>query len=158
MSIHDMKVRKLTSKSFTRRDVLKTTGAAAIGGLAFAAHPKASKVFAAPTVLQGEPTTIRYMTWFWNEPGRAEAWRFMIDKFHNAQSEIRIEEGDAPFADFTNNVIVQLQAGELEGDLIQTTPDLVLRLLRAEQLEPLQDVLEANNITTLSGPSGKLVR
>ena len=150
VSTQTSKIRDLAGKPLTRRDVLKTTGAVAAGGLAAGLHPKASKVFAAPTVLQGEPETIRYMTWFWNEPGRAEAWRFMIEKFHAAQSEIRVEEGGGPFDEFTNNVVVQLQAGELEGDLIQTTPDLALRLLRAEQLEPLQEVLEANNITTLS--------
>ena len=139
----------LGSKGYTRRQVLRATGAAGLGALAAGALAKRS-AFAAPAFVQGEPTTIRYMTWFWNEPGRAEAWRFMIDKFHQAQSEIRVEEGGGPFDEFTNNVIVQLQAGELEGDLIQTTPDLVLRLLRAEQLEPLGDVLTANNITTLS--------
>ena len=139
----------LARAKLSRRGVLKTTGAVAAGGLAAAALPKRS-AFAAPAVVQGEPVTIQYVTWFWNEPGRAEAWRFMLDKFHSEQNEIRVEEAGWPFDQFTNNIIVQLQAGGVEGDLIQTTPDLVLRLLRAEQLEPLNEVLEANNITTLS--------
>jgi ABC-type glycerol-3-phosphate transport system substrate-binding protein len=135
--------------AINRRDLLKGAGGVAAGGLGAAAISKRS-AFAAPAFLQNEPVTLRYMTWFWNEPGRAEAWRFMIEKFHQSQTEIRIEEGGAPFAEFTNNVIVQLQAGGVEGDLIQTTPDLVLRLLRAEQLEPLQDVVDSLGITDLS--------
>ena len=138
-----------TYNPLTRRSLLKMTGAAAAGGLGAAALSKRS-AFATPAVNQGATVNLKYVTWFWNEPGRAEAWRFMIEKFHQSQSEIRIEEAGWPFNEFTNNIVVQLQAGKLEGDLIQTTPDLVLRLLRAEQLEPLGDVLTANNITDLS--------
>jgi ABC-type glycerol-3-phosphate transport system substrate-binding protein len=148
MSVHQGESRDLTHRMFTRRNALKTTGAAALAGVT--AMPKASKVFAVPTVLQGETINLEYLTWFWNEPGRAEAWRFMIEKFHNAQSDIRIEEAGWPFNEFTNNIIVQLQAGAIEGDLIQTTPDLVLRLLRAQQLAPLQDIIDSLGITTLS--------
>ena len=61
------------------------------------------------------------MTWFWWESGRAEAWRYMVEKFHQSQNEIRVEEAGWPFNEFTNNIIVQLQAGRIEGDLIQTT-------------------------------------
>ena len=163
MSTHDANGNGTGSpKIWTRRNLLKAGGAAALGGATVAglplATPKRSSTFAAPAIVQGDPITLRYMTWFWNEPGRAEAWRFIIEKFHAAQTEIRIEEGGAPFDEFTNNVIVQVQAGELEGDLIQTTPDLVLRLLNAEQLEPLGDVLTANNITTLSAAHDYITR
>ena len=114
------------------------------------AHPKASKVFAAPTVLQGEPITLDYYTWFYNEPGRGDAWTAMIAEFEASQSDIKVNMTGWPFDDFANNIIVQLQAGKLDGDLFQTTPDLVLRLLAADVLTNLNPVLEANNITTLS--------
>ena len=142
----------ITAPAVTRRDVLKTGGAAAAaGGLALAgAGSKRSRAFAAPAVLQGETINLKYGTWFWNEPGRAEAWRFMIEKFHAAQSEIRIEESGGPFDEFTNNIIVQLQAGGIEDDLVQTTPDLVLRLLDAGQIASVQDVVDSLGITTLS--------
>jgi ABC-type glycerol-3-phosphate transport system substrate-binding protein len=90
------------------------------------------------------------VTWFWNEPGRQDAWRYLVEKFHSEQSEIQIEEAGWPFPEFSNNIVTQLQAGKLEGDLIQCTPDLVLRLLKAEVLAPLNSVLTANNITDLS--------
>ncbi len=34
-----------------------------------------------PTVLQGEPITLDYYTWFYNEPGRGDAWTAMIADF-----------------------------------------------------------------------------
>ena len=66
-----------TRTTLSRRQMLKAGGGAAVGGLAVAG-PKPSKAFAAPAFLQGEPITLRYGTWFWYEPGRAEAWRYMI--------------------------------------------------------------------------------
>src|SRR5215211_1538259 len=149
VSHHETTIKSIAANPVSRRGVIKG-GAAAAAGLALA-HPKASKVFAAPAVLQSDPITIKYGTWFWNEPGRAEAWRALIEKFHGEQTEIRIEEAGGPFDQFTNDVIIQLQAGKVDYDVIQTTPDLVLRLLAAEILEPLGSVLTANNITTLSG-------
>jgi ABC-type glycerol-3-phosphate transport system substrate-binding protein len=149
MSVDSLAGSTAAPRSISRRDLLKTTGAVA-GGLAAASLPKSSSAFAAPAILQGQPLTLKYMTWFWWEPGRAEAWRYMVDKFHKSQNEIRIEEAGWPFNDYTNNIIVQLQAGRIEGDLVQTTPDLVLRLLRAGQLASLQGVIDALGITTLS--------
>jgi ABC-type glycerol-3-phosphate transport system substrate-binding protein len=141
---------KIVTPSWSRRKLLKTGAAVGAAGLAAGVHPKASKVFAAPTVLQGDPITIDYMTWFGNEPGRGDAWREMIADFEASQSEIKVNMTGSAFDDFTNNIIVQLQAGKIDGDLIQTTPDLVLRLLKAGVLTNLNPVLEANNITTLS--------
>jgi ABC-type glycerol-3-phosphate transport system substrate-binding protein len=145
---YDEKVTSVTTAPVSRRSVLKG-GAVAAAGLALAA-PKASKVFAAPAVLQGTPLEISYVTWFWNEPGRQDAWRDVIKKFHTEQNDIRIKEAGWPFTDFSNNIITQLQAGKLDGDIIQTTPDLVLRLLKAGVLTPLDGVLTTNNITTLN--------
>jgi len=146
--IHDDKVSKIISSPLNRRTMFKG-GAAAAAGLALA-HPKASRVFAAPAFLQSEPVEISYVTWFWNEDGRKDAWRDVIAKFHSEQSDIKIKEAGWAFPDFSNNIVTQLQAGKLEGDIIQTTPDLVLRLLKAGVLTPLGDVLTANNITTLN--------
>ncbi len=149
MSVDSVTDSAATPRAITRRNLLKTTGAVA-GTLAASSLSKASPTFAAPAVLQGETINLKYMTWFWWESGRAEAWRYMVEKFHESQNEIRVEEAGWPFNEFTNNIIVQLQAGSIEGDLIQTTPDLVLRLLRAGQLASVQDVIEELGITTLS--------
>ena len=147
MSMKNDSVESIVSTPVSRRGLIKGTAAA---GLAAGLSTKASKVFAAPAVLQGAQLELNYGTWFFEEPGRGGAWRALIEKFHAEQSDIKINEAGAGFNEFTNNVIVQLQAGKLEYDLVQTTPDLVLRLLKAEVLTPLGSVLTANNITTLS--------
>jgi ABC-type glycerol-3-phosphate transport system substrate-binding protein len=141
---------KIVTPSWSRRKVLKTGAAVGAAGLAAGISPKASKVFAAPTILQGEPVTIDYLTWFYNEPGRGDAWTQMIADFEASQSEIKVNMTGWAFDEFTNNIIVQLQAGGIDGDLVQTTPDLVLRLLQAGVLTSLNPVLEANGIDTLS--------
>jgi len=147
VSMKNDSVESIVSTPVSRRGLIKGTAAA---GLAAGLSTKASKVFAAPAVLQGAQLELNYGTWFFEEPGRGGAWRALIEKFHAEQSDIKINEAGAGFNEFTNNVIVQLQAGKLEYDLVQTTPDLVLRLLKAEVLTPLGSVLTANNITTLS--------
>jgi ABC-type glycerol-3-phosphate transport system substrate-binding protein len=127
-------------------------GAAAAGAAAsgLALTSKANPAWGAKYI-QDAAVEVSYGTWFWNEPGRAEAWRKMVEKFHAEQTEIRITEAGANFNEFTNGIITQLQAnGSVDYDIIQTTPDLVLRLLQAGVLAPLQSVLEANGITTLS--------
>ncbi len=150
MSDKTIEKSNLITSPISRRTVMKgaaATGAAASG---LALTSKANPAWGAKYI-QDAPVEISYGTWFWEEPGRAEAWRAIIEKFHAEQTDIRIVEAGAAFNDFTNGVVTQLQAnGGVEYDVIQTTPDLVLRLLNAGVLAPLQSVLEANNITTLS--------
>jgi ABC-type glycerol-3-phosphate transport system substrate-binding protein len=93
---------------------------------------------------------VKLLSWFWWEPGRRDAWRFVIDRFHQSQNDIRIEEAGWEFDDFTNRIIVQLQSGKIDGDMIQTTPDLVLRLMKAGQLEPIESVVSAAGVHNLS--------
>jgi multiple sugar transport system substrate-binding protein len=143
-------IRPFTSrKIYTRRDMLRSAGLLGAGAAALTL-PMARSSYAAPAYLQGATINLKYGTWFWEEPGRAEAWRAMIADFHAAQSEITIEESGAGFNEFTNNIVVQLNAGGIEDDLVQTTPDLVLRLLDRGALEPVQSVIEELGITTLS--------
>jgi ABC-type glycerol-3-phosphate transport system substrate-binding protein len=135
--------------AITRRQALRLTAAGAVTGLATAARPRPARG-QAPGVSRGTPVSIKLVSWFWNEPGRADAWRAMVAKFHEVQKDIRVEEAGWPFNEFTNRVIVQLQAGKIDGDLLTTTPDLVLRLLKANQLEPVGDVIDRLGIKNLS--------
>lgn len=129
---------------------MKGAAAASAAASGVALTSKANPAWGAKYI-QDSPVEISYGTWFWNEPGRAEAWRKMVEKFHSEQNDIRVVEAGANFNEFTNGVITQLQAnGGVDYDVVQTTPDLVLRLLQAGILTPLGSVLTANNITTLS--------
>jgi ABC-type glycerol-3-phosphate transport system substrate-binding protein len=131
--------KKSNSNRLSRREFLKIGATATIGGVVAS---KASKVFAAPNLLRADAQTIKLMTWFWNEPGRQDAWRAMIKQFHDSQNDIRIEEAGWPFDDYTNNILVQLKSGKIDTDLFTTTPDLAVRLLAAGQMEPIEDVAD----------------
>ena len=139
--------KNLFTAPVSRRTALQGAAAAGLGVAAL--HPKANPAYAV-NYLQGEAIELNYGTWFFPEPGRGDAWRLLIEKFHSEQTDIRITYEEANFNVWIPNVITQLQAGRLEYDIMSTTPDLVIRLLQAGVLTPLNSVLEANNITTLS--------
>lgn len=118
-------------KGLNRRDFLKRS---TVAGL--------TATLASPAISQGSRITIPLLSWMWNEPGRGDAWRAMLAKFHAEQSDVLIEEAGAPFNEFTNNMLIQSQSGSINGALFHTTPDLVVRLLRGGHLEPLQDIVD----------------
>src|SRR5262245_30224895 len=120
---------EVSSQRMTRRGLLK--GAAAISGAVALGSALPAISFAQPLPPPtGGKINLKLLNWFWWEPGRNAAWRYVIDRFHQSQSDIRIVESGWNFDDYTNRVIVQLQSGKIDGDMIQTTPDLVLRLLK----------------------------
>src|SRR5262245_34786083 len=43
------------------------------------------------------PVTVKYLTWWWAEKGRNEAWRGIVRKFHDAQKDIRVQEVGFPY-------------------------------------------------------------
>ncbi len=140
---------KVSSQRFTRRGLLR--GAAALSGAVALGSALPAISFAQPNPPPGgAKINLKVLSWFWWEPGRRDAWRFVIDRFHQSQSDIRIVESGWEFADFTNRIVVQLQSGKIDGDMIQTTPDLVLRLFKAGQLEPIDSAVAAAGVTDLS--------
>jgi ABC-type glycerol-3-phosphate transport system substrate-binding protein len=139
----------LSSRRITRRGLLKNAGAISGAVALGSALPAIS--FAQPAAPpSGGRVTVKLLSWFWWEPGRRDAWRFVIDRFHQSQNDVRIEEAGWNFEDFTNRIVVQLQSGKIDGDMIQTTPDLVLRLVKAGQLEPIESVVSAAGVNDLS--------
>ena len=139
----------LSTQRMSRRGLLK--GAAAISGAVALGSALPAVSFAQPaSPPSGGSTTVKLLSWFWWEPGRNDAWRYVINQFHQSQNDIRIVESGWNFDDYTNRVVIQLQSGKIDGDMIQTTPDLVLRLLKAGQLEPIETVLDTAGVTNLS--------
>lgn len=140
---------EVSSQRFTRRGLLR--GAAAVSGAVALGSALPTISFAQPNPPPGGgKINLKLLSWFWWEPGRRDAWRFVIDRFHQSQNDIRIVESGWNFDDFTNRIVVQLQSGKIDGDMIQTTPDLVLRLFKAGQLEPIDSAVDAAGVTNLS--------
>ncbi len=144
----------------SRRDFLKLTGTV-IAGAALAAcaapaapvAPAASEsagAVAAPAVNTGAKQTVRYLSWWFEEGNRGKTWLAFVDEFNKSQSDIEVVTENIPFDAYTTKTIVGAQSGELDGDIIMATPELAPRLIRADLLAPLDDVLTRNNITDLS--------
>jgi len=98
----------------------------------------------------GGPVTLKYMSWWWAEKGRNDAWRALVKKFHDSQNDIRIQEVSFPYSDYFNRVMTQIAGGRLDADVLSAYDELAIRLIKGNQLEPLDDL-----VATL-GIKGKL--
>src|SRR3990172_1707525 len=87
------------SGAATRRTFLKH-----VVGAAGAALP----VVAARRSTAQTPVTVQYLTWWWAEKGRNDAWRGIVRKFHESQKDIRIQEVGFPYSQFFHPVTTQL--------------------------------------------------
>ncbi|MCC7449483.1 MAG: carbohydrate ABC transporter substrate-binding protein [Anaerolineae bacterium] len=130
-------------KSLSRRDFLKLTSTAALAGVA---SPQLSKL-SFPNVLKGAKMELKFLTWFWTEPGRSDAWRAMIKKFHEAQSDIHINEAGYGENDYFKQILIQAKSGKIDGDMFTETPDGFLRLMKDGHTTSLEDVVKKAGVT-----------
>ncbi len=142
------------SRRLSRRDFLRLSGGAL--GMATLAScvaptaPPATEGSAAPAVNTGARQIVRYLSWWFEEGNRGKTWLAFVDEFNKSQSEIEVVTENIPFDAYTTKTIVGAQSGELDGDIIMATPELAPRLIKADLLAPLDEVLTRNNITDLS--------
>ncbi|MCL5109301.1 MAG: extracellular solute-binding protein [Chloroflexi bacterium] len=94
----------------------------------------------------GGPVTIKYMTWWWAEAGRNDAWRALVQKFHGAQNDVRIQEVGFPYSDYLQNVMTQVAGGKLDCDVLSAYDELAIRLLKTNNLEPVDDLVAKTGI------------
>jgi ABC-type glycerol-3-phosphate transport system substrate-binding protein len=140
----------------SRRTFLKTTAfgaaAAALAACAAPAAPGAAPAAdsAAPAASTGQRQTVRYLSWWFEEGNRGKTWKAFIEEFNQSQADIEVVAENIPFDAYTTKTIVGAQSGQLDGDIIMATPELAPRLIRADLLVPLDEVLTRNNITDLS--------
>jgi len=149
------KLKGTAHKPLSRRDFLRlSAGAAAAATLAAcapAATPTAAPVAtSAPAVTTGAKLKVRYLSWWFEEGNRGKTWKAFIKEFNDSQPEIEVVAEDIPFDQYTTKTIVGAQSGQLDGDIVMATPELAPRLIKADLLYPLDDVLTRNNITDLS--------
>ncbi len=163
MSRQDLSGENGGQSRITRRDFLRIGGLtmlgsvlAACGGAApaapdagGAAAPTAAGA-AAPAASTGAKQTVRYLSWWFEEGNRGKTWNAFIKEFNDSQKDIEIKAENIPFDAYTTKTIVAAQSGKLDGDILQATPELAPRLIKADLLAPLDDVLTRNNITDLS--------
>lgn len=142
--------------AMSRRSFLKTSAlgmaAAALAACAAPVAPGAAPASesAAPGVSTGQRQTVRYLSWWFEEGNRGQTWLNFVKEFNESQSDIEVVTENIPFDAYTTKTIVGAQSGQLDGDIIMATPELAPRLIRADLLHPLDEVLTRNNITDLS--------
>ena len=145
-------------KRLSRRDFLRLSSsvvgmaalAACAAPAAAPAAPAAAEQVAAPAVNTGAKQTVRYLSWWFEEGQRGATWNAFIKEFNESQAEIEVVAENTPFDAYTTKTIVGAQSGQLDGDIVMATPELAPRLIKADLLAPLDDVLTRNNITDLS--------
>ncbi|MCC6457775.1 MAG: extracellular solute-binding protein [Caldilineaceae bacterium] len=144
------------NQMLNRRTFLKTTAfgiaAAAMAACAAPVAPGAAPATesGAPAVSTGAKQTVRYLSWWFEEGNRGKTWLAFVDEFNQSQPDIEVVTENTPFNDYTTKTIVGAQSGQLDGDIVMATPELAPRLIRADLLMPLDEVLTRNNITDLS--------
>ena len=139
---------QLSRRQFLKAAAVFGTGAALAACTAPIAAPGAEP--AAPAVNTGAKQTVRYLSWWFEEGNRGLTWKAFIKEFNESQSEIEVVAENTPFDAYTTKAIVGAQSGQLDGDIVMATPELAPRLIKADLLMPLDDVLTRNNITDLS--------
>jgi multiple sugar transport system substrate-binding protein len=88
------------------------------------------------------PATVKYLTWWWAEKGRNDAWRGIVKKFHDAQKDIRIQEVGFPYSEFFQRVTTQIAGGRLDADVLSFYDELGIRLIKAGVLAPVDDIVQ----------------
>lgn len=130
-----------------RRGFLKglgLLGAAAAGAPLLAACGGSSSP---SSTASGGKTQLKIVSWMGFEPGRKEAWKAVCDAFNAQSKTIEVSMTGWPFAQYSNNVLTQIQSGALDGDLITAPPDLAARLLSLGQLLPATEAINAAKVT-----------
>ena len=90
------------------------------------------------------------------EGNRGKTWTSFVKEFNDSQKDVEIKPENIPFDAYTTKTIVGAQSGKLDGDILQATPELAPRLIKANLLAPLDDVLTVNKITDLSSAHNSL--
>ncbi|MFN8492600.1 MAG: extracellular solute-binding protein [Caldilineaceae bacterium] len=140
------------SQTMSRRQLLKAAAFVGAGAaLAACAPPSTAPAGSnAPAVNKGAKQTVRYLSWWFQEGNRGKTWLSLVKEFNESQKDIEVTTENIPFDDYTTKIIVQTQAGKLDGDILMATPELAPRMVRSGLLLPLDDVITTNNIKDLS--------
>lgn len=124
-----------------------------IGGLAAAGSLGllAACAPASPSGGTGSKSTIKIASWMQFEPGRKEAWASTLKRFNAQSKTVKVEFVGWPFAEYSNQVLTQVQSGALDCDLITAPPDLASRLFSLNAFAPIDDAASAAGVKPDAG-------
>jgi multiple sugar transport system substrate-binding protein len=132
------------STAATRRRFLKQLAGAACAAVPLVHVRRSGAQTAVP---------VKYMTWWWAEKGRNDAWRGIVKKFHDSQKDIRIQEVGFPYSEYFQRVTTQLAGGRLDADVISLSDELAVRMVKGNYLMQVDDIPKRLGIQDKFDPS-----
>jgi multiple sugar transport system substrate-binding protein len=132
------------STAATRRRFLKQLAGAACAAVPLVHVRRSDAQTAVP---------VKYMTWWWAEKGRNEAWRGIVKKFHDSQKDIRIQEVGFPYSEYFQRVTTQLAGGRLDADVVSLSDELAVRMVKGNYLTQVDDIPKRLGIQDKFDPS-----
>jgi len=132
------------STAATRRRFLKQLAGAACAAVPLVHVRRSTAQTAVP---------VKYMTWWWAEKGRNEAWRGIVKKFHDSQKDIRIQEVGFPYSEYFQRVTTQLAGGRLDADVVSLSDELAVRMVKGNYLIQVDDIPKRLGIQDKFDPS-----
>ena len=140
----------------SRRRFLKSAiaGAAGLSGIAALAgcQPQASAPAGGASTAPGATApaqikpaakgNVKYLSWWWAETGRNEAWRTVVKDFQAQNPDITVEEVSIPFAQYQDTVTTQFATGAVNADLMSAADTFFLKLQATNLLFDLNTVVD----------------
>jgi ABC-type glycerol-3-phosphate transport system substrate-binding protein len=147
----------------SRRDVLKAgvAGAAAVGTAAVLG-PQAVAQAAPAKRRASAKTVLTVMSWEPYQQLEFAAWKKVTNDFMAANPSIQVNWTGWPFTEYEKQIITQAQAGEIQADVVQCTPEIATTLITNYNLaQPLDQIttslgLIPNNAHNQFRVNGKL--
>lgn len=95
---------------------------------------------------------LKVMSWEQFQPGEKDGWNALFDKFNQSQSKYQVEWTGWPVAQYEANVVIQVQAGGIDADVLMALPDLAAQMIRkCKNVEPLDPIVSDLGITPSDG-------
>ncbi|MCC6458782.1 MAG: extracellular solute-binding protein [Caldilineaceae bacterium] len=134
--------------TFSRRTFLKRSGMITAGillaGCVPAAQPSTSAGGEQAQAPDSAQVTIRYGRWA--NPAEIAAGEALINQFHEAQTEVKVEAAFLPWSDYWPKVQTELAAGTAP-DVIQMSVWYIVDFMENKALVPLNAYMETAGIT-----------
>ncbi len=97
------------------------------------------------------PVTITFAASTFGDPGLGPGLQAFVDEFNASQDEIVVEPASIPFPTFGQTVLTQMGGGE-GPDLVRFDMPEFTSAAEAGLLEPLDEVIDADELSLLPGP------
>lgn len=140
------------SHSRRRVKALATIAMLTAGGLILAGcNPSSSDSNKPDAAAEPEPATITFAASTFGDPGRGPALQALVDEYNESQDIVTVEQASIPFPTFAQTVLTQMGSGA-GPDIIRFNMAEFEQAAAAGLLEPLDDVIDADELKLIPGP------